>query len=185
MSGGISECFPECRACPNTLAQRVHIFPSDEPRDDIGTEFQLELGAADPTIVGWIQIGLWMNYEMDHAQRLIPARWSDQNGFTLKHVKVHPHVVESLPIGSGMVMSSSSKLQLAAITPICSRPGGVVNLGNGANDIIRAYSSGGRAHDLAGTHDIRFRQVGQLLDDTNDARTAQLDNRTSQRGMIR
>ena len=32
---------------------------------------------------------------------------------------------------------------------------------------------------------IRFRHVGELLDDTNDAKTAQLDNRTSQRGMIR
>ena len=66
-------------------------------------------------------------------------------------MKVHPQVVESLPMGSGMVMSLSSQLQLAAITPICSRPGGVANLGNGANDIIRAYSPGGRAHDIAGT----------------------------------
>ena len=32
---------------------------------------------------------------------------------------------------------------------------------------------------------IRFRHVGELLDDTNDARTAQLDNRKSQRGTIR
>ena len=32
---------------------------------------------------------------------------------------------------------------------------------------------------------IRFHHVGELLDDRNDARTAQLDNRTSQRGMIR
>ena len=94
-----------------------------------------------------------MNYEMDHAQRLILARWSDQNGFTLKHVKVHPEVVEYLPIGSGMVMSSSSKLQLAAITPTCSHHGGVANLGNGANDIIRAFSPGGYAHDIAGTQD--------------------------------
>ena len=31
----------------------------------------------------------------------------------------------------------------------------------------------------------RFRYVGEMLDDTNDARTAQLDNRTSQRGTIR
>ena len=28
-----------------------------------------------------------------------------------------------------------------------------MNLGNGADDIIRAYSSGGRAHDTAGTQD--------------------------------
>ena len=29
----------------------------------------------------------------------------------------------------------------------------MANLGNGANDIIRAYSPGGRAHDIAGTQD--------------------------------
>ena len=56
-------------------------------------------------------------------------------------------------MGSGMVTRSSSRLQLAAITPIFSRPGGVANLGNGANDIIRAYSPGGRAHDIADTQD--------------------------------
>ena len=92
-----------------------------------------------------------MNYEMDPILRFLPGSWSDQIGFTLKHVKVHLQIVESLPTGSGMMMSSSSRLQLAAITPICSRPGGVANLGNGANDIIRAYSPGGRAHDIAGT----------------------------------
>ena len=89
-----------------------------------------------------------MNY-----QRFIPARWSDQIGFTLKLVKGHPQVVESLPMGTGMVMSSSFRLQLATITPICSRPGGVANSGNCANDNIRAYSPGGRAHDIASTHD--------------------------------
>ena len=31
---------------------------------------------------------------------------------------------------------------------------------------------------------IRFRHIGELLDDTNDAKTAQLDNRTSQRGIL-
>ena len=54
-----------------TLAQRVHVFPSDEPSDDIGIEYQLELRAADLIIVEWTQIGLWMNYEMDHAQQLL------------------------------------------------------------------------------------------------------------------
>ena len=44
----------------------MNIFPGDEPRDNIGTEFQLELEAADRS-VEWIQIGLWLNYEMDHA----------------------------------------------------------------------------------------------------------------------
>ena len=75
------------------LAQRLHIFPCD-----VGTELQLELDATNPTIFEWIQIGLWMNYELDHDQRFIPARWSDQIGFTLKHVKVHLQVVESLPV---------------------------------------------------------------------------------------
>ena len=76
-----------------TLEQRLFILPSNEPTEDIGTELQLELEAADPTILEWIQIGLWMNYEMDHDQRFIPARWSDQIGFTLKHMKVHLQVV--------------------------------------------------------------------------------------------
>ena len=73
--------------------------------------------------------------------------------FILKHVKVNLQVVKSLPIGSNMVMSSSSPLQLATITPISSRPGGVANSGNGANDIIRAYNPGGRSHDITGTQD--------------------------------
>ena len=94
-----------------------------------------------------------MNYEMGQIQRFIPASWSDQIRFTLKHVKVHLQIVESLPIGSGMMMRSSSRLQLAAITPICSRLGGVANLGTGAHDTIRAYSPGGRAHDIAGPQD--------------------------------
>jgi hypothetical protein len=72
-----------------------------------------------------------MTYEMDHDQRFIPAQWSDQIGFTLKHVKLHLQVVEFLLMGSGMLMSSSSRLQLTAITPISNRPGGVANLGNG------------------------------------------------------
>ena len=66
-------------------------------------------------------------------------------------MKVHLQVVEFLSMGSGLVMSSSSRLQLAAITPVNNRPGGVANLGNGANDIIRVYSPGGRAHDITGT----------------------------------
>jgi hypothetical protein len=49
-------------------------------------------------------------------------------------------------MGSGMVTNLSFQLQIAAIIPICSRRGG-----NGANDIIRAYSPGGRVHDIAGT----------------------------------
>ena len=60
-------------------------------------------------------------------------------------------------------MSLSSRLQLAAITPICSRPGGVANSGNGANDIIRAYSPGGRAHDIAGTQDDTGTIIGYVF----------------------
>ena len=41
-----------------TLAQRLYILLSDEPTEDIGTELQLELEAADPTILELIQIGL-------------------------------------------------------------------------------------------------------------------------------
>jgi hypothetical protein len=109
-----------------------------------------------------------MNYEMDHDQRFIPARWSDQIGFTLKHVKVHLQIVESLPVGSGMVMSSSSWFQLAAITPICSRPGGVANLSNGVNDTIRAYSPGGCAHDITGTQGDTGTLTHNPLDSNGD-----------------
>jgi hypothetical protein len=63
----------------------VHIFPNDEPTEDIGTELQLELEAADPITVEWIQIGLWM---MDHAQRLIPARWSDHIHLITDHIPI-------------------------------------------------------------------------------------------------
>jgi pantoate kinase len=107
----------------------------------------------DPTVFELIQIGLWMNYEMDRDQRFIPARWSDQIGFILKHMKVRLQVVESLPMGSGMAMSSSSRLQLAAITQINNRPGGVANLGNGAYNITRVTSVDDRERDIAGTQD--------------------------------
>ena len=38
----------------------------------------------------------------------------------------------------------------------------MANLGNGANDIIRAYSPGGRARDIAGTQD----DIGTLTHQT-------------------
>ena len=112
----IQNAFLNAAHVPTSLPldQHLYIVPATDPYEDIGTELQLELEAADPTITEWIQIGLWMNYEMDPLRRFLPGCWSDQIGFTLKHVKVHLQIVESFPMSSGMMMSSSSRLQLAA-----------------------------------------------------------------------
>ena len=70
---------------------------------------------------------------------------------------------------------------LPAITPICSRPEGVTNLGNGANDTIREYSHCGSAHDIADTQGDTGTLAHNPLDSDGDRFTLNTVDRLNER----
>ena len=57
----------------------------------------------------------------------------------------------------------------------------MVNLGNGANDIIRAYSPGGRVHDIAGTQGDTGTLTHNPLDSGGDQFTLNTVDRLNER----